>query len=230
MMKRLAHIGFWQLRLLIAYQVFLAAILTGGVYALSFILLPEISDTQLLAFLIFSDPAMLGFIFVGAMVLFEKNDRTLSAQVITPLRTWEYIAGKGFALLVPAVICSIMMVLAARGLDFRIVPFIIATVLTSLIFTFLGMAGVARVDTFNQYMLVIPMALLPFSLPLLKHFEIVEWKILAIIPTDASLYLFHQSFSGSFKVTEIWAAVYLLFWVWISGYYACHSFEKKMQQ
>ncbi len=229
-MKRLAGIAIWQLTLLIKYQVFLVAMITGSLYALAFFLLPVLRDERVLSYMIFSDPAMLGFIFVGAMILFEKNDRTLSAQVITPLKTWEYLVGKGFALLIPALICSFLMVLAARGLAFRPAPFLAATVLTSLLFTFLGIAGVVRVDTFNQYMLVIPFALLPLSLPLLKFFGVVQWKILAVIPTDASLLLFSRSFTESFDTREIWALIYLSIWVVLSGVYARYCFDKKMKQ
>jgi fluoroquinolone transport system permease protein len=227
-MKRLFLISVWQLKLLAKYQVLSVALVIGFFYALAFKLLPVIRTEQITSLLVFSDPAMLGFIFVGAMILFEKGDNTLSAQVITPMQAGEYLAGKAFALLIPALICSFLIVIASQGLSFRFLPFILTTLFTSLIFTFLGIAGALKVNTFNQYIMVIPLFLLPVCLPLLNFFQVTHWKWLYVIPTQASLYLYQQSFSQVYPMGELCASAYLVVWVVITFYFARRSFLKKL--
>ena len=40
---------------------------------------------KLVVFLIFNDPAALGMMFIGSLVLFEKSEHTLEALVATPI-------------------------------------------------------------------------------------------------------------------------------------------------
>lgn len=229
-MKKLILLSVWQVKLLAKYQILTVAFIIGLFYALAFKILPALQTEQIASFLIFSDPSMLGFIFVGAMILFEKTDGTLAAQTVTPMLPRHYLIAKALALLFPAVICSVIMVISAQGLEFRLLPFLLSTILSSLLFTFLGIAGAVRVDTLNQYIIVIPLFLLPTSLPLLNFFNLTHWKWLYVVPTQASLYLFQQSFDSSQILHELLAVLYLLVWVIIAFYIARKSYVKKLYQ
>jgi fluoroquinolone transport system permease protein len=57
--------------------------------------------------MIFSDPAAMGLYFMGAIVLFEKSERVLSAIAVSPVKPREYVLSK---------LCSIGIVSAAAGL------------------------------------------------------------------------------------------------------------------
>jgi fluoroquinolone transport system permease protein len=229
-MIRILNYSLWQLRLLTKYQIILVAFIIAAAYTLAFKLVPVIQIDEVLIFLIFSDPTLLGFIFIGAMILFEKTDQTLSAQVITPLRSSDFLWAKAFALLVPALICSLIMMIAGKGIQFRIILFILNTGLSSLIFTFLGIVGVMHVKTFNQYLIIIPLFLAPTSLPLLNFFGLTNLNILYIIPTQSTLYLFEQILRPPDPVKELACLSYLALWVYLSYRYAKTTFEKKMYQ
>jgi fluoroquinolone transport system permease protein len=229
-MIRILHYSLWQLRLLIRYQIILTAFVIAAAYILAFKLVPFIQIDKVLIFLIFSDPTLLGFIFIGAMILFEKADQTLPAQVITPLHSSEFLWAKAIALLVPALICSLSMMMAGQGTQFRVILFILNTGLSSLIFTFLGIVGVMHVKTFNQYLIVIPLFLAPTSLPLLSFFGLTNLNILYIIPTQSTLYLFEQVLGSPNTFKELACLSYLVLWVYLSYRYAKTSFEKKMYQ
>ncbi len=229
-MIRILHFSLWQLKLLARYQIITAAFIIAAAYTLAFKLIPTIQIDQVLIFLIFSDPTLLGFIFIGAMILFERSDHTLSAQVITPLRTSEFLWAKAIALLVPAIICSMAMMVAARGFQFRLILFLLNVSLSSLIFTFLGIAGVMHIKTFNQYLIVIPLFLAPTSLPLLNYFGLTQLEILYIIPTQSTLCLFEQAVNTPVLSKELGCIAYLIVWVYISYRFAKKMFEKKMYQ
>jgi fluoroquinolone transport system permease protein len=227
-MVRILHYSLWQLKLLARYQIIMVAFVIAGVYTLAFTIVPVLQIDSVLIYLIFSDPTALGFIFIGAMILFEKSDQTLSAQVITPLKPYEFLWSKAIALLVPTIICGFIMMIAAKGNDFRLALFLLNITLTSLLFTFLGIAGAMRVKTFNQYMLVIPLFIAPTSLPLLNFFELTDLKVLYIIPTQSSLYLFQQTLRAPDLIAELLSLMYLALWVYLSYFFSRKTFIKQL--
>jgi hypothetical protein len=67
--------------------------------------------------LIFGNLLINGFFFMAGLVLLEKGEGTLEAQVVTPLRTGEYLASKVITLTVLSLLESVLLVLLAVGLD-----------------------------------------------------------------------------------------------------------------
>ncbi|MCB0553945.1 MAG: hypothetical protein KDD02_10365, partial [Phaeodactylibacter sp.] len=67
-------------------------------YVLILLNLPDGQYGWLTVFLIFNDPMGLGLMFIGALYLFEKNENTLQALSVTPLRAWQYLASKTITL------------------------------------------------------------------------------------------------------------------------------------
>jgi fluoroquinolone transport system permease protein len=229
-MIRMIRFSLWQIKLLARYQILMVAFVIAGAYTLAFTLIPVLQIDTVLIYLIFSDPTALGFIFIGAMILFEKSDQTLPAQVITPLKPYELLWSKALALLVPTIICSLVMMVAAKGSQFRILLFLVNITLTSLLFTFLGIAGAMRVKTFNQYIIVIPLFIAPTSLPLLNFFGLIHWKVLYLIPTQSSLYLFQQTLRSPDLVGELISIFYLALWVYFSYLFSKRTLLKYLYQ
>ena len=73
--KRLLGTVLWDLRLQVKYQILTVAVIVTALYISIFKLLVRGEFDELLVLLIFTDPAMLGFIFIGALVLFEKSSK-----------------------------------------------------------------------------------------------------------------------------------------------------------
>lgn len=229
-MIRLLRFTGWQIRLLAKYQILTVAFAIAAIYIALLLFLPFMHNEVITTFFVFMDPTGMGFIFIGVIILFEKGDNTLDAQVITPMETKHYLWSKALALLIPAIICSTAIAISTQGFHFRPVPFYLSLIFSSLIFTFLGIAGVIRVKTFNQYMIIIPLFLGPTFLPALNFFGLTDWKLLYIIPTQSTLNLFASSFSNQTHWTEILDIAYLGLWTYLSYYFARKEFEKKMYQ
>ena len=75
----------------------------GFYYAVAFVLvcwfvlltqLPEIDWGYLLPSVVFGNLVAVNFYFVAGLVLLEKGEGTLEAQVVTPLADWEWKKGK----------------------------------------------------------------------------------------------------------------------------------------
>ena len=226
-MKRILIQTRWQLVLLSRYNILSVAIAMAIFYALLFIIFPVTRVDEFTGYAIFSDPGQLGFIFIGAMVLFEKSENTFPAQNITPMSNGEYLWAKAMALLVPTLIGSLAIAFAAWQTDFHIILLTITVIATSLLFTFLGFSGVARVKTFNQYMLIIPVFLAPTALPLLNFLTITHWKILYIIPTQSVLSLLKICRSDTINWLEVTLHfAYLTAWIYLAYRLALNYYNK----
>ncbi|MBN1951229.1 MAG: hypothetical protein JW801_08490 [Bacteroidales bacterium] len=229
-MQKILRFTFWQLRLLAKYQILTIAFIIAAFYIAILLLLSWLQTDVITTLFVFLDPTAMGFIFIGVMVLFEKGDNTLEAQVVTPMQTGEYLWAKALALLVPALICSSAIAVSTQGLDFHPHSFFISVILTSLIFTFIGVGGVMWVDTFTQYIVLIPLFTAPTVLPLLNYFGLTRWDFLYIIPTQATLNLLSDSFDKHTSLMQLADIAYLALWTYLSYIFARRQFEKKMYQ
>lgn len=224
-MKLFINLLKWDLVLLFKYGILPVAIGIGVLY-IALIYLLNIPN-NIIVLLIFSDPSMMGFIFVGVMILFEKQAGTTSALVVTPLQPWQYLLSKSISLSVPAIIVSLAMVFASKaGGSYFLVT--IAVVLTSVLFLLLGFVGAQQVKTFNQYILIIPMFLVPFCIPLVDYLGLWNSQLMWVFPTYASLKLLSAAF-GEVNTMEILLSILILItsiylaWIW-----AMQVYKKKM--
>lgn len=224
-MKTLFNLLKWDLLLLLKYGILPVAMGIGALYIVLVYLLSIPSN--IIVMLIFSDPSMMGFIFIGVMVLFEKQAGTSSALVVTPLQPWQYLLSKSISLSVPAVIVALAMVFASQsGGSYLLVT--IAVVLTSILFLLLGFVGAQRVKTFNQYILIIPMFLMPFCIPLIDFFGLWQSHLMWIIPTHSSLKLL----TAAFEKVDPWeialSVSILLISIYIAWQWALKVYKAKM--
>jgi fluoroquinolone transport system permease protein len=214
--KKLLRIIAWDIRFALRYHIITVAIVITMLYTFIFKIIPGADIMEVLVSLIFSDPSMLGFIFVGAMVLFEKDANTLQALTVTPVKPWQYLWSKAISLTLIALVCSIGMAYIGHGFGIRLIFFIPAVVLTSFIFTFIGFIGVSRVKNFNQYIILIPLFLLPTILPLADFYGIVRSPVFYLIPTHGSLLLFKAAFKEVGSLNILYSVVILCITVWIT--------------
>ncbi len=224
--KRLIGTVFWDLRLQVKYQILTVAAVVTILYTMIFKLLVRDEFDEILVLLIFTDPVMLGFIFIGALVLFEKGSHTLDALVVTPLRISEYLFSKVISLGLIATVCALVIAIAGHGLRFNYFLFIYGVFITSAIVTLLGFAGVSRMRNFNQYFIIIPQFLAPLALPLLNFFQLTDSWLLYILPTQATLNLLWASFHPISTSDMVYSLIYLPVWLLLSYNYAAYSFRR----
>lgn len=191
--RTLANAVGWDLRLQLRHQIVTVAVLVTVAYGIGLRLIPEDWRVDLTVVLVLSDPTMIGFLFVGALVLFERGAGTLNAVVVTPLTPALYVWAKAVSLTAISVLCALTMTVIGHGRDFRPAPLIVAVVLTSMLFVFVGIAAVVRVRTLNEYLVVVPVFLVPLYLPLLGFLGLGGSALYYPFPTQASLLLIERS-------------------------------------
>jgi hypothetical protein len=93
------------------------------------------------------------FSFIGGLVLLEKGEGTLTAQVITPLRIGEYLAAKIATLTALALAETLVLVLLIAGWRFDALLLILGVILAAAIYCLAGFITVVRYAAINEYLL-----------------------------------------------------------------------------
>lgn len=103
------------------------------------------------AVIIFSDPAALGFFFLGALMMLERSERVRSALAVTPLSAAAYVAAKALTLTAMALAaCAVLGVTLGKAAD---LPLLLVTVaLTSLQYVGIGVPVALRFRTVTGYL------------------------------------------------------------------------------
>lgn len=216
----------WDLRLQLRYQIVTIAVVVTKLYSVILQGVPRPYVDPALVLLIFSDPSMLGFLFVGALVLFELGANTLEAVVVTPLSSSQYLWSKAISLTVISLPCGFAMAFAGHGAGFDYLALFAAIALSSLLFVFLGLVGVARVRTVNEYLIRVPLFLIPTALPFLNFVGVTNSRVLYLIPSQASLILFQAAFERRPAWEIAYAVGYLLVWLLAAFFWARRSFDR----
>lgn len=228
-MKKLLVSIKWDLLLIVKYQILTVALVMAVLYSFVLYILPPFENSrEVTVLLIFSDPAMLGFIFIGVMVLFEKSANTLEALIITPMKVWHYIVSKTLSLTLIALPCSFAIAISGFSLNFNSLHLFFGIVLSSLLFVLIGFTGVANVKRFNEYIIKIPLFMAPVCLPVLNYLNITDTVIWYIIPSQASLIILDSAFEKAPLAELLYAYSYLILWIGVAYYVARYQFAKKL--
>lgn len=212
---------------IITISILVTAIYVGVFKGLSYLGNME----KLLILVIFNDPALLGFLFVGVLVLFEKNENTLDALAVTPIKISNYILSKSISLTFLSIVCCLAMVIAAHGFQFHIFHFTMATILTTLIFSMLGFIAVAGQSSFNQYILRALGIILLLSAPFLSYFDVVPRYWFILFPTQPAIDLYSHSFEAKARDNNLLMAYGLCIgWIGITYTWALRVMTKQIMR
>jgi len=197
----------------------------GFLYILILLNIPSSIRDEAAVAIIFMDTSVLGLIFVGALVLFEKQQGVLQSMSVTPLKLNTYIYSKVLSLtLLSLVISSLIWIIPLW--TFRGYGYILSGVaLSSVVFTIFGLGFTSGVTSFNQYLARIFMGSLIFSLPVFPFIIFPEITWLIIFPTNAALDLFLQTLNGTFSLIQIMDIILLVIWTFIMMIFARKQFR-----
>ena len=168
--------GFW-----LVYFVFTA------IYVTVLLSLPEKNRMLVSLLLILSDTTMLGVIFIGALVLLEKQQAVIQSLFVTPLEPSQYIWSKTISLSLIAVCMSILVYLPVWHFTAYTLLLLACIAFTAGTFVLLGLGLAARVDTINQYFGLMMGVSMLLILPVLPYLLLEQHPIFLFLPYVASL-------------------------------------------
>jgi len=186
------------------------AIVAAG-YIIGINSLPEQYRVSALIVAIFTDASILGFFFVGGLILLEKSQKIMEALFVTPFRYAEYYCSKVLSLTVLASLVSVTMVLFIKGVPKHPLIFIAGVLLSSTFFVLLGILAATRASSVNGYFITSIFYVTVLMVPLLGYFKIFDTGVYYILPSKASLLLFIGAFEGIETKDLVYSLLYLPF-------------------
>jgi fluoroquinolone transport system permease protein len=171
--------------------------------------------------------------YVAGMILFERDEGTISATIVSPLRTGEYIWSKILTLTLlttaeaTVMIGGTMLVLSfSETVPLPNLPVLISGVLAiGMVFTLIGIILVVRFHSITDFL--IPMAALtvPLQLPFLHFLGVIEHPLFLLIPTSAQMMMMRASFSGLSSLEWVYCIGYSVVTISVLTIWARRAFH-----
>lgn len=176
--------------------------------------------------LTFSDPSALGLYFIGGLVLLERGQGVYDSLFVTPFRPVEYMASKTLSLSLLAVLSACVIHAATFGLTEKMMWIVASTGLTAMFFTTLGLGVAVRSGSVNGFFLQSSLYSLPFLLPIIPYFGMLESPLWKLLPTWGSLTLLDAAFLPVHSSDSLLACLVLIVWIGIAFLWARRQFDR----
>lgn len=163
-MTRLAALLAHDIRLQYRYGIYAAYVFVVVAYAALLVTAGAALPAWVAPLLIFMDPAAVGFIFLGALMLLERSEGVRRALAASPVGATDYLVAKLVTLTGMALLAStVLMLLGHRPVD---APLLLVTVgLTSVMYVSIGVLCARRFATVNGYLIGAGALLTPLIAP-----------------------------------------------------------------
>lgn len=189
-------------------------------------LLPSSAREMANILLTFTDPSMLGFFFIGGLVLLEKGQDIHNTLFVTPYKPEEYIFSKTLSLTLLSALSSYMIHVSQFGFTTKPLLLMLGVVMTSIFFTLAGMGVAFRCRSLNGFFFLSTLVALVFVLPLSDYLQIWSTPLYHLLPTQASLLLLRSVFEPIPPLQWIYAILLLAGWSGLAFLWARYSFRK----
>lgn len=174
--------------------------------------LPAVSFRDALApLLLFSDPALIGLVFIGVLIFVAKDEGALRAYLVTPGRTWEYLLSKALGLATLAVLFALILAPLTLGLRPHYGHLLALMVASGLFSSLLGAWIAVRFDNLSQFLFPAVGMVLLLGLPGVSYFapSFSPWW-LRIIPTYSLIFGLREAAFPTGDPWIVWRGVLIL--------------------
>jgi fluoroquinolone transport system permease protein len=203
-MKRFFSILKWEIVRQFKNGIYYASIFVLVLWILLFSCIKTISLSSLLPMIVLSNLTMTTFYFMAGIMLFEKGEGSLAAQVTTPIRNWEYITAKAISLSALATLENLIITIALTGWRFNYWPVILGTFAAGIIFCLVGFITVIRYDSINEFLVPSIGYMFLVMLPILSVFFLHKSWVWYLHP----VYSTYKLIENGFYQIGLWNLIY----------------------
>jgi fluoroquinolone transport system permease protein len=143
----------WDYLFLRRYGIIFISVVVLVIYSILFVAFEPMNSPSVIVLLLFSDFAVLGMTFIGALIYFEKNENVLPALSVTPMKPITYLMSKIITLSSLGLGISLFIVLIFQTSAANFLWLIIGIGLSSMLFTLIGIMMMTGITSFNQFMI-----------------------------------------------------------------------------
>lgn len=227
-MRMILHATISDIRFQMRQGISLVYVVITLVYLLVLGKLPEAINAWVVPVMVYSDPAMLGFFFIGGIVMLEKSQGVIQYLTVTPLAPTAYLLAKTISLGLVSMAAGIAIVLLTYHGTVMWGTLLVGIFLSSAAATSFGFLVAAGCRTVNAYFVRMIPAMILLVAPTVLVFIPVLRPIACLLPSSAGLLLVLGAFRG-ITILEVAACmVSLLIWDALLLKIAENSFVKKI--
>ncbi|MBD8497845.1 ABC transporter permease [Paenibacillus arenosi] len=202
--------GIWNdIRIQFRHGFYYVYALVSTLYIIILHLVPIEYRESANVFITFTDPSVLGFFFIGGLIMIEKGQHLLDPLFMTPYSPEYYIWSKVLSLSVLSVLSSSIIHLFTFGFTAHFLSFLFGVWLTSIMFTLLGVGVAAKCTTVNEFFAVSSLYGVISMVPLLGWLNLWKTPLYLLWPTQASLLIIQSAFEPLHIMEGAYAFLYL---------------------
>lgn len=224
--KRLYNTMLWDIRLQFRNGFYYATLIVAVTAAILLRQLPKDTLAWVLPVFILGNLLMNGFYFISGLVLLEKGEGTLEAQVVTPLRSQEYLIAKVATLTLLSLVENLAIVALTYGFGLHLLQVLVGLALATPLFALFGFMVVVRYDAVNEFLLPsIGFAAL-LSLPMVTYLGLdLSWLIF-LHPLQGGMLWLTAAFQSIPSWQLIFSLLYSLAWIAAGAYLSRRAFYR----
>lgn len=214
-MKRLISTLVWDMRRQFRNGFYYVSAFAAVLLIIVLKQLGDVNWAMLFPPIILENLVLNGFYFAAGLVLLEKGEGTLEAQIVTPLRPWEYLVSKALSLGILSLFETLIIVVVMSGFGFNWLLLIAGIVFLIAMYALYGFVVVARYDSISEFLMPSALWTMGFSLPLLYYFDLWRSWVMFLHPLQAPLVLMQAAFEPLPAWQIVYGVLYSLLWVGI---------------
>lgn len=170
--------------------------------------------------LIFSDPVLIGLMFMGAIILFEKSEKVMQALAVSPISIHAYILSKVISIGLISLLSGVLIALFS-GMEHSYTHLAVGIMLGSALFTLVGISLSAFISTMNNFMLIMVPTLIISVAPISVYTMGYKSGAMLLHPSISLIELM----SGNISVISLIA---ISIWCIAMYIFSCLSVKKMM--
>jgi len=213
-MKRLVSAVKYDIKFQFRHGFYAVYLLFTVLYSLCLRGLPQGIRLPAAVIIVLSDPGILGFFLIGAIVMLERGQNLYSCLFATPLRTTEYLAAKVISLGTISFISSLIICSAGLGRMVNLVYFLPGIFLPAAFFTLVGFAPALKFRSLPAFLLLAPVYIIVFFAPVLFYLGISDLWLFYLLPTTGAMLLIEGSLLSLSWGQYFYSVTVLLVWLW----------------
>jgi len=224
--KRLLATLVWDVRLQYRNGFYAAAAVVAVIGAALLFRFDKDLQAYSLPVIFLQNLAVNAFYFIGALVLLEKDEGTLSARVITPLRKEEFLASKVLSLTGLSLLESAVLAALIYGIRLNWAALLSGVALLAVMLALYGFLVVARYDSLNAYLMPSVLYLLILMPPLLDYFGVLKGAWVYLHPVHGPLVLLQAAFRPVAAWQWVYGLLYSGLWIGLLWRWARRDFYR----
>lgn len=227
---RFARVLRQDIRYQIKYGFYFLYAFMSALYIGILLLLPMKARLVGAVLVILTDPAMLGFFFIGGIWLLEKGEGLHSYWSVLPAKPVEYILSKVISLALVSTLSGVLIISLSGAGTPNYWRLCVAIILGAGIFTLAGLTFATWARSVNHYLIItVPVELALLIPPTLMIFGI-RHPLLAFFPGVQLYQALRFSIGLATEMDDIWIFGGLLFWLVIALRFALFRVPAALRQ